>query len=369
MLAWHLLENSGIKARRLPRRVRGKLAGWLKQGEEYEELRFCRSSALLSELKERGVRCVLLKGPDLARCFPHPELRRYKDLDIFAPEEDLAKIKVALLSIGFRCRREDTEWRHGDTFAYHWPPYWHPEGELFSIEIHDPRHHSGGYLGLIDTTEWLELAEPAIWQGIQFLALPKELSLLYACTHAHRHQFVLGGPRRLKNALDLYLLISSGINWEIFLDHYRRYLAAQKKVISWWAQELKHRGLSQGEENGSPLFDWADLAAHVHYGLALARDIYGAAVPQSVMAATFPKEPRLLDVGLICEEGKEKLFLWQIPPGGRFLEHAATPVKELIASGILQYWRQLPSWTSLDDILHCELWGEICRQAPRIRPD
>jgi len=369
LLAHNILENGGGRGEGIALQARERLAGWLEEGENFEELRFSRSEALLKALDKQGVRCVILKGPALAAYFPRPGLRRYKDLDIFIAEEDLAKANAALRTIGYAPWREEAVWPDADSFTYHWPPFWNPADELFNIEIHDPRHHSGGFLGLIDAGEWLELAEPAVWRGREFMALPRELSLLYVCTHAHRHQFMLGGPRRLKNALDLYRLIEAGIDWEKFLSHFRRYFAAQEKVVGWWERELAGRGLSQGEK-GSPLFDWADLAAHVHYGLSLAKAVYGAIVPERVLTATFPREGRLLEVGLIYTEAeKEILLLWNIPLGERYLEHGVTPVEELRERGILKFWRQLPPWTSFDDIYHLEPWQEICRQAPRIRPE
>jgi hypothetical protein len=366
LIAHHLLADQSVWPL-VPARVQRFFVSLLQEAIAYEGRRAERINLILGAFEEAALKVVVIKGPSLALLYPRKYLRRYHDLDIFVSGEDFDKTKAALYGLDYKPCREESTWLPKKQFAHHWSIFYRPD-EIADVEIHDSDHHSGGYLGLVDFTEWVETAQTVEYAGRQMPALPRETQLLYLCTHFHRHLFVLDGIQRLKQVVDFYYLIQQGLDWEKFMTTFQRYVSAQEKVYQWWQREIpRFEGRPEGEK--FELFDWGEISVHVHFCLALLEEIYGPIVPAAVLEGTRPKEARLLDAGgVIRGLDDERLYLWTVPRLQRFLDYNETPVEQLMEQGMLSYWRQLPRWTTLDDVAHREAWCKLCERAPRIKP-
>ena len=164
----------------------------------------------------------------------------------------------------------------------------------------------------IDLEGLWQRAVPATIAGVETRILAPEDSLIHLCLHACRHA---GAPMQ-EGRLNFRLLS--------FCD---------------MAEAIRHY---------SPSFDWAALARraqqwgvapYVYLPLQLARDLVGAAVPESVLAALEPKgfEARLLGWArdeLLEDPGTSPLFpdllrLWR----GRWLRDRAAVVEKILVSG------------------------------------
>lgn len=66
-------------------------------------------------LQQHGIETLVLKGPRLAACFPHPELREYDDLDFFHLGHESEADRVATEILGVAVNTDDP---HHSTYTY-----------------------------------------------------------------------------------------------------------------------------------------------------------------------------------------------------------------------------------------------------------
>jgi hypothetical protein len=346
----------------IPPEAKQLLIGRYDAALERHQLRSAQIAAILRALQAEGLPGVVLRGPGIAACYPASWLRSYSDLDILVAEEAVSEVKSLLYRLGYLPKKPESEWPEPDSYAYHWPEFYKPGAVL--VEIHSPRHHFDGSLGLVDISEWLEDAQPAALCGVETRTLAPEENLLHICSHIHRHYFSLGGPYRLRHILDIYYGIKPGLDWARFLRIFQRHHSAQKQIY----RHLEAAAGGIAGEASTDWFDWNDLAAHIHYGLSMVNEFFSPIVPPRPLALTRPEEERLLDLGLVSRSLRdERLYLWTIPRRNRFLDVFMLSPEQLIAYGFIKYWRQLPPFTSWDDG-HIKAYAELCKTLPRIKP-
>ena len=116
---------------------------------------------VLSLLKERGFHPEVLKGPSVARFYPHPELRQSGDLDIFLPAAEFGEAAFVLGDPSFKLPDGSVhyEWKgvdidlHRNYFDLHLdndslPPVPSPYATLVLLSSHILKHCMGPGIGL-----------------------------------------------------------------------------------------------------------------------------------------------------------------------------------------------------------------------------
>lgn len=132
-----------------------------------------------------GIRLILLKGPVVARTYPHPAARSFRDLDVLAPSEETAHLlKSSLESQGYTSEKVSRAW--------HLPPLY-PPGSGLRVEIH---HRLGdGSLGVPVDGIWKRAEPSAYFQGLWEMAAVDHA--LYLIFNAVEKDSLRSGPRWL----------------------------------------------------------------------------------------------------------------------------------------------------------------------------
>jgi Uncharacterised nucleotidyltransferase len=224
---------------------------------------------VLRALQDRGITVIVLKGAALAETvYPSGAVRPRRDTDLLVRSEALSQVESVLGSIGYRFTgwgRSKDWWR---AEHYHWA-FRKPGAPPFDLPLEVHWHiERPSRPFTIDVEGLWQRAVPATVAGVPTRTLASEDGLLHLCLHACHH----AGASMQRGRLNFRLLSCCDI-----------------------AEVIRHYALG---------FDWAHLArcarqwgisAYVYVPLQLAKELLGAAVPESVLAALAPEglDPRL----------------------------------------------------------------------------
>ena len=198
----------------------------------------------VERLAAAGVPVAALKGLHLASAvYEHPALRRLSDLDLLVPSDRLEAARAALLADGYRPSGVD------DPTLHHVAPL--VKKGVAPIELHrdicpDPNPFR------IDVAPLWERMVPTTVGGQPALGLCAEDLVLHLCVHmVFNHRCLVP----LRNVLDVAEVVAGdGVRWD----------------------RLEEAARATGTRRA------------VFCGLALARDMFGAAVPADVLARLAP---------------------------------------------------------------------------------
>lgn len=70
---------------------------------------------LVTLMRQHGIDTVVLKGPRLAACYPHPELREYDDIDVYHPNGPRKADEVVRQTLGLTVNTDDP---HHSTYIF-----------------------------------------------------------------------------------------------------------------------------------------------------------------------------------------------------------------------------------------------------------
>ncbi len=318
---------------------------------------------VLNALSRGGVRTIVLKGPALALLYPAVHLRPFGDLDLFLSATDVERAGSSLLDLGYSPNKPQAG---GHEFIGH-PVYsktFPGTDQTWSVEFHGPRHLWFGPLGLVDTAEWLDNATLATLCGTSAFTLANEDHLLFHCYHTQKHHT---GERRLRNVLDIFLLIQQGLDWSHFLATVRRYAEACDKALALIEQRIPFLAI---DHSGKELefLRAGTLRAVVYSVLASVEEVYGPIVPSTILDALRPSaiEQKYADLFY----GPElKRYVWAISHWRRIMDFPKATfldfLPELVEEGALQFWWQRqapPFWENSAEAV------ELFQNFPRFRP-
>lgn len=101
------------------RPARGEWLQWVAFRDIVEQKANVRNGVaheLTMRMRQHGIETLVLKGPRLAACYPHPELREYDDLDFYHFGRGREADSVASMVLGLNVCTDDP---HHSTYAYH----------------------------------------------------------------------------------------------------------------------------------------------------------------------------------------------------------------------------------------------------------
>jgi hypothetical protein len=175
---------------------------------------------VLGRLAERGVECLVLKGPATAEMvYRDPTLRWYSDLDLHVRESDVVLVQQLLVDLALRLEEDDprpsprlvpcaasNEWH-----------YWTPD-RSFLVELHGDDLLHGGLRPRDYEGFWRRAASLAIY-GVPTRALSLEDQLIALSAHVHYH-----GYTRLSWLSDIGFIVrdhGQRLEWEQLLETVR----------------------------------------------------------------------------------------------------------------------------------------------------
>jgi putative nucleotidyltransferase-like protein len=218
---------------------------------------------VLRALQELHIAVIVLKGAALAETvYPGGAVRPRRDTDVLVRGEDLARVADTLGTMGYHFTggtHPQAWWR---AEHYHWT-FRQPNPPPFDVplEVHWHLDRPSRPFA-IDLEGLWQRATPATIAGVDTHILAPEDGLLYLSLHACHHA---GAPMR-RGRFNLRLLSCCDV-----------------------AEVIRHY---------APSFDWDafvrraqswGVIPYVYLHLLLARDLVGAAVPESVLAALTPQ--------------------------------------------------------------------------------
>lgn len=212
---------------------------------------------ILRALAARGIPTIVLKGGYLAeQAYGHIALRPMRDVDIMVRNSDLRPALECLIAAGYPCDDIDRVLAGCETAA-HVEPLTKPNAP--AVELHWNIEGPGSPFAVDLDGLWAR-AQPARIAGVDTLTLGPEDFLLHLCLHAARHLTrdwndctVLKGVCDVSRAISHW---ATTVNWKT--------LAA--RAVAWRARNP------------------------VYVMLHLAREWFGAAVPESIMTALRPAD-------------------------------------------------------------------------------
>ena len=251
-LLYHRLQTLGSRAE-----VPARITRWLREiaiGSAVTSLQLHQELAeVLAGLGREGIDVIVLKGAYLAEgVYANKAMRPMKDLDLMVKRRDLSRAEAKLFEMGYVRRPEPyAEWDYSD--SHHLHPLIKPG--VATVEIHWTIEAPTTPFA-IDVDGLWERARPATIAGVGVMVLSTEDLLLHLCLHtAFHHRFELG----LRGCWDLLEVIrqsGSRIDWE----------QVQDRALEWGVKK------------------------YVYLTLQLARELLGASVPDTVLAALEPDD-------------------------------------------------------------------------------
>jgi len=223
--------------------------------------RYGKLAPLLRRFAADGIDTLVLKGAFLADVVYRERARRWmSDVDLLVRREDLARTVALLSALGWSQTANDA--MHPDTAIGHQLPTFVQDGVRIEVHWHIEDEDSPF---LIDLEGLWRRAQPVPIAGAPALALAAEDLLLHLCLHtSHSHGWLQfsGGLRHLCDIAAVIGHYRSGLDWQV----------CATRADAW----------------GIGNCAWLTLQ--------LARDLVGAAVPETVLAQL---APRAIDARLV----------------------------------------------------------------------
>ena len=152
-------------------------------------------AAIHCAFNENGIPYILIKGTEIARFYPQPELRTMTDSDILVHYADKERAHALLLSMGFSFDNDWGYWKEGLHFELH--------DRLLYDEAVNPERMKAW------TERVWEYAEPE--EGVRY-ALSNEFHLVFLLLHLRKH-FMNSGVG-FRQFMDVAVLSRQPIDWE-----------------------------------------------------------------------------------------------------------------------------------------------------------
>jgi len=173
---------------------------------------------LLTELKEKCIPVIILKGAHLAEIiYKDLSLRQMMDIDILVKEKDLEQVNNSLMRIGYEHVFID---RTNPKRNYQFP--YSPPKSGVRLEVHTSLR-SLILPGAMDEKALWERAQSVEIGGIEALALTPEDLLLHLCYHVSYHLYVHFGLRSLVDISEIINYYGENINWKEIINHAHKY--------------------------------------------------------------------------------------------------------------------------------------------------
>ena len=355
-VGYHLLQSVAEGgASPPPQRVGIRLEQHVAEVNGWLDLRLAEIRRVLAHLGAIGLSdCVVLKGPSLCALYPSPYFHPIADLDLLAPSDRADLLLRGLADLGYRPRMmrypEETwdeampaEVRRRLSEPRDLPAFMREEGGVtYSVDVKTPRHHMEFRPLILD--DMLQRAEPDEVCGIALRRLCWSDALLWMAAHAWWHH--LHRELWIEQLAAMGRLVRTKMTpqrWEQAATTIESYAREQQRL--WPATDDVARAYAarQGVPASWPALIWEDVRAQVHLALDLVRRIYGTPVPESMLAATRPAEPRLLDAS--GDGGgfpTYRFYLWRTDRQRRLFGLQWLPLNDLIGRGLLAEWFSLP---------------------------
>jgi hypothetical protein len=200
----------------------------------------------IRRLAAGGIRVVALKGLHLAAAvYEHPALRKMTDVDLLVPAEQVEAARAVLMEAGYVPEGAD------DPTIHHVAQMVKPRAA--PIELHRDLYPTPNPFRLDVAPLWERMVPIAV-SGQPALGLGTEDLLLHLCVHAaYNHRCLVP----LRNIFDIAMVIERG-----------------GAAVRWEALEGAARASGAGRA--------------VFCGLALAREMFGAAIPGGLLERLVP---------------------------------------------------------------------------------
>lgn len=152
-----------------------------------------------SAFNENDIPYILIKGTEIARFYPQPELRTMGDSDILVHEADKEKAAALLVSMGFTvCKKSETEWlflKNGVAFELHHRLLYDESVNLAPLKSWTDR-------------VW-EFAHPE--EGTRF-AVSNEFHFVFLLLHLRKH--FLNSGVGFRQFMDVAVLSRQPLDWD-----------------------------------------------------------------------------------------------------------------------------------------------------------
>lgn len=144
---------------------------------------------------EKAITAVILKGWEIKYLYETPQMRRCGDIDLLIKKEDRLKIKLVLLSLGFICKKFDSNTH--DIYALN---------EFVIVEVHT-NFVPKAYINKcrIDENIWDRIIPSENNSG--FYKLNKEDFYVFFLAHSYKHY--LYGGFGIRTMIDLFVILKN----------------------------------------------------------------------------------------------------------------------------------------------------------------
>jgi len=172
-------------------------------------------SRILTLLNTEQVPAIVLKGASLAEAvYEFPALRPMSDIDILVRRQDMERTALLLESLGYVAKEEATpeELPGHIERSGQWPGF-SKATSCVAVEIHwtlEPPRRSFP----INLDEIWGAAQPATLSGVDTLGLSPEDMLIYACSHAARHDYGFQVLRTLCDIRAICEKMGARLDWK-----------------------------------------------------------------------------------------------------------------------------------------------------------
>ena len=124
-LEW-FIEHGIINKAHVPQNLLLQWIGEVQMIEQQNKAMNAFVAKLIMDLRQNGVKALLVKGQGIAQCYNRPLWREAGDIDLFVSNKDYEKAKEYLCTLGVRTSKDESETRKHIDFVI----------ESFSVELH-----------------------------------------------------------------------------------------------------------------------------------------------------------------------------------------------------------------------------------------
>ena len=158
---------------------------------------------ILSSLSDAGLDCIGLKGWELRKMYPEPNMRQMSDLDILIRPYDYNRIKEVMVNLGYDSDSESS-WMH-DNF----------HKDEITVEMHKR---------LTDDSDVIREWEKGVWDraikesGNIYKMSPEDFYIFH---FIHLHKDFMNGSLGLRRIVDTWLLQKQPVDMSFVNSHFK----------------------------------------------------------------------------------------------------------------------------------------------------
>lgn len=192
-------------------------------------------SLIENELRQEGIEFFTVKGFEIAKFYPQPQLRTMGDTDIVVHPQDKEKVHQIMIGLGAKCFGRSLR-------------EWHYQLNGFEFEIHDHLLYKDSR----NSKEAIEFFDKA-WEHIECGSLDWNFHFIFLLYHLRKH--ILGAGAGLRQFIDLAVVIrKSNLDWDLISNdisylHMNEFFNRVLNLIhSWFDIEVpKYSGFTDKE--------------------------------------------------------------------------------------------------------------------------